>query len=255
MHMLASERRSKILEQLGKYGQVSTQSLVKVFDVSEDTVRRDLKELAESGRLKKVHGGAVLTSPVPFAHSERANLNREAKSKLAAEASKLLRDKMMIFVDGGTTTLQLAQHLSHDLKATFVTHSPLMAQALANFNGLEVILLGGRLVKELMITAGPDSQLVARRYRPDICLISAHGVNRAAGATVESFEDASIKREFVENSAECIVLAGREKLGFVATHQIADLDAISYLITDAQQEELVDLECEGTTIISIARQS
>lgn len=249
--MLASERRNKILEQLQKAGQISTQSLVKTFDVSEDTVRRDLKELAESGIIKKVHGGAVLTSPVPYAHEERQNLNLKSKSAIARQAAELIKDKMLVFVDGGTTTLQLIPHLRDDLKATFITHSPLLAQALSHLAALEIILLGGKLVKDLLITQAPDSQLIARRYRPDLCVISAHGVSRLAGATVESFEDASIKREFAGNSAELVVMAGREKLGFVATYQIAELDNISYLITDASKSEISDLESDRLTIIRV----
>ncbi|MBP6594976.1 MAG: DeoR/GlpR transcriptional regulator, partial [Candidatus Obscuribacter sp.] len=169
--MLASERRNKILEQLQKAGQISTQSLVRAFDVSEDTVRRDLKELAESGVIKKVHGGAVLTSPVPYTHEERQNLNLAAKSAIGRQAAELIKDKMLVFVDGSTTALQLIPHLRVDLKATFITHSPLLSQALSHLPDVEIILLGGKLVKDLLITQAPDSQLIARRYRPDLCVI------------------------------------------------------------------------------------
>jgi len=79
---------------------------------------------------------------------------------------------------------------------------------------------------------GPNSLKEASRFRPDLSIVSAHGMSAAAGATVESGEDAAVKRQFIENSAETLVLAGHEKIGFVASFQIAALDEISYLITD-----------------------
>jgi DeoR/GlpR family transcriptional regulator of sugar metabolism len=97
-------------------------------------------------------------------------------------------------------------------KITFVTHSPVMAQRLSELGFAEIILLGGKLIKDLLITAGLDSIKQAEQFRPDLSIISAHGLSVPAGATVESWEDALLKRAFVERSAETVVIAGQEKL-------------------------------------------
>lgn len=240
--MLAQERRNQIMQRLAGHGQVLVQELVLDLDVSEDTIRRDLKELAAAGLLKKVHGGAIAGSTVPFAHQERVNLNLESKSKIGQAAAQLVENKMLVYVDGGTTTMQVVPYLQkRPLKCTFVTHSTVMAQSLSVLEGAEIILLGGKLIKELFITAGPESLVQAKSFRPDLALISAHGFTIKAGATVESYEDACIKRQFVDNAGETAVLAGHEKLSFVATYQIAPTEKISYLVTDVDLDAVDEL--------------
>ncbi len=249
--MLAPERQKQILQKLQSQGQVLVQNLVRELGVSEDTIRRDLKELASTGLLKKVHGGAIAASTVPYAHAERRRLNREAKAAMALKATQFIQNGMLIFMDGGTTTLEVAPHLkARNLEnVTVVTHSPVMAQSLSEIAGLEVFLLGGKLIKDLLIAVGPNSLKEASRFRPDLSIVSAHGMSASAGATVESGEDAAVKRQFIENSAETLVLAGHEKIGFVASFQIAALDEISYLITD-EVKDLSTFQKSNLTVLA-----
>lgn len=246
--LLAEERRKKILVKLSKEGQVLSTDLVRELDVSEDTVRRDLKELADARLLKKVHGGAMAMTTVPYDYSARQDLNVEEKSQIARRSVSLIRTGMLIFVDGGTTTIPLAAHLPADFQGTFVTHSLPTATALASLHQSEVILLGGKLVPDLLLTTGPAQISEAKQFKPDLSIVSVHGLTAAAGATVENYDDAIIKRTFIQNSAEVAVLAGHEKIGFVASYLVADLSDVSYLISDADEEKLQQFADSGVTV-------
>lgn len=246
--MLAEERRNQILESLAHKGRVLSAELVQEFRVSEDTIRRDLKELADAGLLKKVHGGAMPATPVPYEYGARQSLNIDAKSAIAKRATSLVRDGMLIFIDGATTSAQLAQHFPPNLKATFVTYGVATAESLAVLSRSEIILLGGKVIPELMITSGPQLIDQAKQFMPDVALFSVHGLSSTGGATVESYDDAIVKREFIRNSAETVVLAGSEKIGFIASYVVATLPEISYLITDARAEDLKLFSELGLTV-------
>jgi DeoR/GlpR family transcriptional regulator of sugar metabolism len=246
--MLAEERRKQILSKLSSRGQVLSADLVRDFNVSEDTIRRDLKEMADAGLLKKVHGGAMSTTTVPYAHDARESLNVESKSAIAQRATALIRKGMLIFIDGATTSAQIVQHLDANLEATFVTHSVATAALLAKLQKSSTILLGGRVVPELLITCGPQLSEQAKAFNPDISIVSVHGISIVGGATVESYDDAIIKSEFLRRSAETVVLAGAEKVGFIASYKLADLSEISYLISDASNHHLKPFVDAGLTV-------
>lgn len=249
--MLAEERRKQILERLALNGQVLAADLVRDFSVSEDTIRRDLKELADAGALKKVHGGAVISTTVPYDYTARSTANVASKDKIAKRAVSLVEDGMLIFVDGGTTAAQIVNHLRPDLKATFVTHSLSTARALSVLRRSEIILLGGRVVTELLITTGPESIELCKQFKPALSIISVHGITVADGCTVENYDDALIKREFIRNSADVAVLAGEEKLGFVASYLVANLIDVSYLICNATADRLKPFTDAGVSVWSV----
>src|SRR5271163_2331558 len=125
--MLARQRKDYLLESLRKNGQVIAKSLSRELGLSEDTIRRDLRELASEGRLQRVHGGALPASPAVGDFAARQQLAPEGKVAIGRAAAKLVRPGQVVILDGGTTTLQLARHLPPDLKATVVTHSPTIA--------------------------------------------------------------------------------------------------------------------------------
>jgi DeoR/GlpR family transcriptional regulator of sugar metabolism len=246
--MLAEERRKQIVERLTRTGQVLAADLVREFNVSEDTIRRDLKELADAGALKKVHGGAVVSTTVPYDYTARSAANVAAKDKIARRAVELVEEGMLIFVDGGTTSALIADHLHPDLRVTFVTYSLATAKALTILRRAEILLLGGRVVSDLLIAAGPESIEQSKQFRPALSIIGVHGITVADGCTVENYDDAMIKREFIRNSADVAVLAGQEKLGFVASYLVADVADVSYLICDAADDRLQPFADGGVTV-------
>jgi DeoR/GlpR family transcriptional regulator of sugar metabolism len=137
LFMLTAERKQLILERLRRDGKVLASELSKEFETSEDTIRRDLRDLAAAGMLQRVHGGALLKPPIAASYAARQKQSPGAKVAIAKAAATLARNGQVIFLDGGTTTLQVVQYLSRDLRATIVTNSAPHAIALAAAEKLE----------------------------------------------------------------------------------------------------------------------
>lgn len=234
--MFTEERRQWILNHLNVKGKASSFELATELKCSEDTIRRDLKELAESGKLKKVHGGAMAISPVPFEYSARIELNLDSKRRMAAEAAKLIQPGMLVFIDGGTTTQLIAEFLPGGLNATFVTHSAANAIAFSKCRSSKVIVLGGTVVPELLINEGAEVLSAIERFNADLTIISVQGLTKENGATVSHFQDALVKAAFIRKSSELAIVSGKEKLGFALHCKVCDLTDLDYLITDETKD-------------------
>ena len=152
--MLTAERRQEILGRLDRDGKVVASELVASLGVSEDTVRRDLRDLADQGLLLRVHGGALPAAQAIGSFERRLELGHEAKVALADAALPLLHGARVIVLDGGTTPLELARRLPHSHTGTVVTNSPPVAVALAAHPQVEVVLVGGRLLKADQVAVG-----------------------------------------------------------------------------------------------------
>ncbi|MCC7527820.1 MAG: DeoR/GlpR transcriptional regulator, partial [Candidatus Melainabacteria bacterium] len=149
IQMLNDERKNRILEALNQKGRVLSQELVNDLRVSEDTIRRDLKDLAEAGLLKRVHGGALPVGKVTFQFSKREKESPAEKNTIARRAASFVKDRQVIFIDGGTTTAQVSAHLKPDLIATFITNCLPTAMRLSELPRLDVRVLGGHVTPEL----------------------------------------------------------------------------------------------------------
>src|SRR5579884_4146116 len=166
--MLTAERKQYILGALRRDGKVVAKALSDELGTSEDTIRRDLRELATEGRLQRVHGGALPSSPAVVDFAGRQQLAPDGKLAVGRAAAKMIRPGQVVILDGGTTTLQLAAHLPAELRATVVTHSPTIAVALVEHPNIEVVLLGGRLFKHSVVTVGAATVEAISRIRADI---------------------------------------------------------------------------------------
>src|SRR5436190_14593531 len=165
--MLTAERRQEILTRLQRDGKVVASQLVVELGVSEDTVRRDLRELAAGGLVQRVHGGALPPTTATPSFAQRLRVSREAKAHLAEAALPLLETAEVIVLDGGTTSLELARRLPPHRDCTVLTNSPPVAAALAEHPAAEVVLIGGRLLKDAQVAIGPEAIPVLRRGRAD----------------------------------------------------------------------------------------
>ncbi|MGD9681293.1 MAG: DeoR/GlpR family DNA-binding transcription regulator [Candidatus Obscuribacterales bacterium] len=249
--MFTEERRQHIISHLNSRGKASSSELAETLGVSEDTIRRDLKELAESGLVKKVHGGAMAISQVPFEYSARIELNLESKRRIAAAAAKLIKPGMLVFVDGGTSTQLVSEFLPAGLDATFITHSAANAIAFSSCRTATVLLLGGRMVPELLINEGAEVLSAVDRFNADLALISVQGLTVEDGATVEHYQDSLVKSAFVRRASELAVLAGREKLGYSLHYSVCEASELDYLITDDRKENLKAFKKAGIQTISV----
>src|SRR5207248_3366777 len=179
--MLTAERRRSIMQTLQREGKVLASELSKAMHVSEDTIRRDLRELAAAGELQRVHGGALPRLPTNARFTERQQQSPGAKAAIAQAAMRLIRQDQVIILDGGTTPLQVAQQLPPDLRATVITHSPPVALALAVYPEIEVIVIGGKLYKHELVTVGAATVEAYRNIRADLCLLGIGSLHPEVG--------------------------------------------------------------------------
>src|SRR5581483_10532030 len=166
--MLTDQRKRHILELLKREGQVIAKDLSGSLGLSEDTIRRDLRELAASGLLSRVHGGALPASPAVADLTGRRLIATDAKVAIGRAAASLVRPGQVVILDGGTTSREVARHLAADLRATIVTHSPTIAAELEGHAVVDVLLIGGRLFKHSMVTVGAIAIEGIQRIRADI---------------------------------------------------------------------------------------
>jgi DeoR/GlpR family transcriptional regulator of sugar metabolism len=228
--MLTSQRKQWILSRLAQDGQVVAKALSEALGTSEDTIRRDLRELAQEGKLQRVHGGALPASAATGELALRRAVAPGEKTLLGRAGAALVRPGQVVILDGGTTTAQLARHLPRDLAATVVTHSPGIAVELAEHSQIELILLGGRLFRHSMVAVGASTIEAASRVRADLYFMGVTGVHPKAGLSTGDYEEACVKRALHARAAETIVMASSEKLGAASAHVVVTAAEITTLL-------------------------
>ena len=177
--MLTAQRKQLLLERLRRDGRIVAKDLSVELDLSEDTIRRDLRELASEGLLQRVHGGALPASPTVANLAARRGMATDEKRRLGAKAAGLITGSQRIFIDGGTTNLELVRSLPLDLALTVITHSPAIAAALEPHQAIEVIVIGGKLFRHSMVTVGAAALEAIGRLHIDLML---HRRDRPASA-------------------------------------------------------------------------
>ena len=247
--MLTAERRQEILTRLQREGKVVASELVSELGVSEDTVRRDLRELAAAGHVLRVHGGALPPPPVAASFAQRLHLAPEAKAHLAQAALPLLEGANVLLLDGGTTTLELARRLPPDRECTVLTNAPPVAEALATHPRAEVVLIGGRLLKESHVTVGAETVDTLRQVRADACVLGICSLHPELGVTATDHDEAHVKRAMVAAAAEVIALATADKLRAAGPWVVAPLADLTHLVTDAGEELTADYAAAGVSVV------
>jgi DeoR/GlpR family transcriptional regulator of sugar metabolism len=225
--MLTAQRKAHILDILRRDGRVVAKDVSERLGLSEDTIRRDLRDLAAEGRLLRVHGGALPLSRANADLAVRRTLDPEGKRRLARRAAEALVPRSVVLVDGGTTNAEVMAALAPDFALTVITHAPTIAVALADRPGVEVILIGGRLFRHSMVTVGARTTEALAGIRADLYLMGVTGLHPDAGATTGDAEEAAVKRALLAAAAETMVLATSDKLGAVAPFRIAPLSSVT----------------------------
>jgi len=238
--MLAQERREAILGQLRSEGKVVAAELSSTLAVSPDTVRRDLREMDEAGLLRRVHGGALPAAVGARSYAARLEHAPASKAAIARAARRLFRDGQVILLDAGTTTLEVARHLPPDLDATVITNSPPIADALAAHERIEVCVLGGVLVKEARALVGAATVDALRSMRADVLVLGVCSLHPQIGITAMELEESHVKRAMIANAAEVVAVSSADKLGSAGPYVIAPIEELTYLVTDAEDEEQLD---------------
>jgi DeoR/GlpR family transcriptional regulator of sugar metabolism len=234
--MLKEERQAFIIKQINLHNKVLSSDLSLKLNVSEDTVRRDLNELAESGQILKVHGGALSKSfHYPFSQSEV--YAKESKKEIARKVIDLLQDGMSILVGGGTTMIEVARMIPDTLRCTFFTVSPLVALELAERSNINVILLGGQLSKNSHIMIGAQVVNQLSEIKVDLCILGTNSLSVEDGLTDSDWEVVQVKKAMIRSAKKTAIMSIAEKLGSDQNMKICDLNSIHYLVTDLKPED------------------
>ncbi|WHY72853.1 DeoR/GlpR family DNA-binding transcription regulator [Fictibacillus enclensis] len=252
--MYGIERKSAILELLKKNARVDVQELSEHFDLSESTIRRDLKELEEAQLLKRTHGGAVLFKSVTFepTYIEKEVQFQKEKRAIAKEAAKLIKNGESILLDSGTTTYYLAQELRNFSSLQVVTNSILCANELKDVSGIDVLLCGGSLRWETLALVGPLAELSFNQICVDKSFIATNGVDIENGLTTPNLIEASTKRKMIECAEKVILVTDHTKIGQVSFARFGDIHEIDYLITDrAAQENVLNRIGESGVFVNV----
>lgn len=249
--MLNNKRKQYILDVLHRDGEVIATALSQALGVSEDTIRRDLRELAQEGLLQRVHGGALPASPAVADFAGRELISGDSKAAIGLAAASLIKEGQVVILDGGTTAVQVVRHLPRNLRATLVTHSPNIALELMPYPDIEVILIGGRLFRHSIVAVGAAALEAISHIRADIYFMGVTGIHAEAGLSTGDFEEAYVKRALSKQAAETFVLASQEKIGAASGYMVAALTDISGMIVEnsTPDEVLAPFERLGVTVI------
>ncbi|MFI6517767.1 DeoR/GlpR family DNA-binding transcription regulator [Spirillospora sp. NPDC050679] len=237
--MLAAERRAHLLGLLAREGKIVAKDVAAELGISEDSVRRDLRDLAAEGLCQRVYGGALPVSPAVVDYAARQSVAPDGKQKVAAVAAALVRPGGALILDGGTTALAVARALPPDLDCTVITHSPTIAAALLDHVRAELFLLGGRVFKHSAVTCGAAAVEAAQNVSADLCLLGVTGVHPEAGLTTGDAEEAAMKRALSARAADTCILASSEKIGTASRFRVLPWEKVSGLITDADPGDAV----------------
>src|SRR6185312_3616818 len=240
--MVAEERQRLMGELVASTGRVTVADLAAQLDITRETVRRDLAQLEQEGRLRRVHGGAVAGGSASTAEeslSVRTSLNHEQKSRIAARAVGLLpTGASSVVLDAGTTTELLAQAMASTLPAErsndllVLTHSVPVAYRIARAGSFQLEVIGGRVRALTSAAIGTSTIDQFRSLRPDIAFVGANGIHAGFGLSTPDPLEAAVKSAIVACARRVVVLADSSKLGQETLLRFAGLDQVDTLVTD-----------------------
>jgi DeoR/GlpR family transcriptional regulator of sugar metabolism len=230
--MLKEERHRTILNEVELHNRVLLTDIAERLDVSIDTVRRDVKELDIENKLRKVHGGAI---SLGFTSPAAPNTNTYAlqeKINIAEKAVSLLKDGSVVFIDGGTTCLELARLIPERLQLTCFTLSLPVAMQLLSKPNIEVIFIGGRIAKEAQIATGASTINELTEIKFDYGFIGTGYVDSLHGLTEFDWDIVQVKKAVINASKKAVLLCISEKLNSQHRYKTCDINAINTMITE-----------------------
>ena len=247
--MLKKERQEFILHQLNLHNKILCADLSNMMGVSDDTIRRDLQELAQEDKLIKVHGGA-LSKSFHTAFDRKMVYNLEDKHIIAQKTAALVQSGMYILTSGGTSILEFAKSLDSNLNATFFTCSINAAIEFAHHPSIEVVMIGDKVSKDSMLTTGASAVQTIESIQADLCILGINSLDTQFGLSENDWEVVQIKKAMIKASKKTICIGISEKLNSQQKIKVANLDEIDILITelDPNHPTLLPFKHKGLTI-------
>lgn len=230
--MLKRERQAYIVHQVNLHNKVLSNTLSTQIDVSEDTIRRDLQELDEKGKLIKVHGGALSHVFNDITFPAKKIYSQDSKRIIGEKAARLIKDGMFVLTGGGTTVIEMARSLPVNLSATFLSGSIPAIVEYMHHPKIEVIVIGDKLSKNSKITLGSHAIAKINTFKPDMCLLGINAIDLEHGITDNDWDVVQIKQAMIEASQKVVCLTIAEKINSMQPLKVCDLNKIDILITE-----------------------
>ncbi len=254
MSLGTQERKKVILRILNLQKRVTVSELEKELEVSGLTIRHDLADLQEKGYLLRVHGGAIIKEKLEyeFPFQERLERNLEEKRAIARAAFSLVREKEAIFLDSGSTVLELAKLLKDSSNLTVVTNSFPVVLELASASGIKLVNIGGEVNPNHFAFCGPSTVRYLQEFYFDKAFVGTDGISVEKGLMTDDLSIAEAERVVIERSKKTIVLADSTKIGATGfACAIKSLQEIDILVTDwkIRKQQLKPLQSEKINVI------
>ena len=235
--MLALERKQKIIERLRQDRKVYVGELSRELDVTEETIRRDLKEIEKQGIAIRSHGGALLNDAAqvkPF--SERETINHDLKTKIALCVQDFIEDGMVIMVDASTTTKMVIEHIDSAKHLTIITNSYTLIDQLSDRSNLRFIATGGEYYSKYKSYVGSDALRTIQRYNADLALLSCQSLSLDCGYTESNILEGDVKFAMSRQSSRTIEVADHTKFNRRSLANVLDFTDVDVLASDRRPE-------------------
>lgn len=230
--MLKEERHKQIMKEINLHNKALSVDLSERLNVSEDTIRRDLKELAEQDKIVKVHGGAISKSSAASFASEANVYALQEKQLIAQKAVTLLKNDMIVLFEGGSTLIELAKCIPSTIHLTAFTVSPQVALVLSNKSNIDVIVIGGKLTRNATIHTGASVINELHNFKADICFMGVNAFSMTDGLTDIDWEMVQVNKAMIRVAAKTALLTISEKLNITKKLKVAGPEDVDYLITE-----------------------
>lgn len=235
--MYKSDRQDYIIHQVNLHNKVLLTHLSDQLQVSSDTIRRDLQELADQGRLMKVHGGAVSLSFHNGFQGSKEVYGYQQKKIIAKKAVSLIKDGMFVLSGGGSTVLEMAQALPADLKATFISGSLPALMEYSNHPLIDVIAIGDKISKTSRISVGPEAIAKIKEFQVDLCFLGINALNLEDGVSDNDWEIVQLKKAMIGASKRLVCLTISEKINSRQPIPVCSISGIGTLITELPPDD------------------
>lgn len=251
--MYAEERRHAIADLVRSDGRGDVAELAERFDVTPETVRRDLIDLERRGVLRRVHGGALAVSRLQIepAVGEKARLMQNEKKRIARAALALVPRGGTMILDAGTTTGALAAILPHDLELTVVTNSLPNAMSLSTHANVTLQMIGGRVRGRTLANVDDWAMKILSELKVDVSFVAANGVSGTRGLSTADVSEAAVKRAMVAAGDKVVLLADHTKIGQEQFARFAEINDIDTFVTDrgAAPTDIAALKEAGIEVV------
>ena len=237
--MLKEERHAFILHQVDLHNKVLSADLSQEINVSDDTIRRDLQQLADDGKIIKIHGGALSLSFHNGLHSSKEVYAYTQKRIIGRKAASLIKDGMFVLTGGGTTIIELARALPPSLRATFISGSIPVLFEYSHHPNIEVIAIGDRISKNSKIAVGPEAISKIKELKVDLCFLGVNGISLENGISDNDWEVVQVKKAMIESTHRLVCLTISEKINSQQPIQVCDCKKIDTLITELPGSNLL----------------